>query len=83
MAIKVFTSENCPKCKMLKQIMDDFKISYEEVEATIENFSEDDKAVDIYKKGMMSLPVVVWEDDVLSYEEAVERVKQHGAQDTQ
>jgi len=72
--ITIFTSPNCPKCQNIKQLLNTNKIDFDEIDASIDNFINSNN-VNLYKIGIMSLPVVLLDDEVLDYDTAIERIR--------
>lgn len=54
-------SNNCPRCKVLKQLLDKNQIPYQ----TSEEFA------DLINLGFQSLPILKVEDKYLQYQEAI------------
>jgi len=57
--VTVYTKQDCPACKMTKQLMDKLGVIYEVVDIT-----NDEKTKEkLIQSGWRSLPVVEWVDE--------------------
>lgn len=55
MQIYVYSTPNCPQCRMSKKLLDEANVAYEEVD-----LSKDDSAMQMVKElGYVSAPVVI------------------------
>lgn len=59
--IVIFTVDNCPKCKILKEKMNKAEILYE----------ENNDISEVLSLGFLSAPILKVEEDYLSFKEAV------------
>lgn len=66
--IKLFTSPTCPNCQVLKRLMNDSAIEYNEV--------QDYDAME--KEGVMSLPTIKTDSKLLPYVDAVNYIREIG-----
>jgi glutaredoxin len=66
MTLKLFTSEGCPKCKILKKKLDAEGLVY-----TLDFGMEE-----IINEGFMSYPVLKVDDIYLDFKEAIQWVKE-------
>ena len=64
--IKVYSTPTCTKCKILKEKLQSKNIEYEEINL----FQHKDLIDKFSKKGIMSVPIVEIDDEIMDFKQA-------------